>query len=693
MKYLISFCLLIWSFLAESAAVSIEDFNSHFRLLPLPQKIEILSGEGLAYIDLRGIYLNNPEQQPVLTGQLATLPGSDSQSAGIVSLLITPDLLIPSPEGYTLEIRDKQVIIKALTSEGLFYGVQTLDQLLEDSHEQQINIPACRITDYPDIAYRAVHIDLKHHLDAGYYYYSIIDRMAKIKVNAIIIEFEDKLRYRKASVVGAVNAISIEEFAAISKYAKERNIEISPLVQGLGHASFILKHDAYKKLRDDPASDWVFDPLNPETYNLQFSLYEDAIAATPYGKYLHVGGDEVGSLGKSELSGKSGKTPFELQMYWLKKVTDFALEHKRIPIFWDDMILKLANLYKTTYSAGMPASEVNELWEKNGPLLKENLPLFPKNCVYMRWNYDNSLIPGNKLAIDWYQENNLPVMAATAGTDYASMFPRTGAKFQPIKEFCQLTAEKKMSGILCTVWDDASPHFETLWRGIFNFALFSWNYEDIPMENANAIFRQRFYGSALGPESFEFQDQIEETTRFWETAFLKDGDREVYHKTFNLIDLPDLKNKRTWSKTYNEKLTKAAATVVRHAEISSKILKAKELARRNRYALSLFNVINDLQVYSSELLTLMKELDQSKDNDQKNKALLIKKHIGSFEGIRMRFEKSYSETRMMGNPPGYQLDSNFHHHLANGSNNTDWMFLYELPMNKKIMDWLTVQGL
>ena len=138
------------------------------------------------------------------------------------------------------------------TQAGLFYGSQTLLQMLEDAHDQKVAIPACRITDYPDIAFRAVHLDLKHHLDAGFYYYQVIDRLARIKINAIIVEFEDKLRYKKAPVIGAPHAISIEEFEAISRYAKERNIEISPLVQGLGHASFILKHDKYKKLRDNP---------------------------------------------------------------------------------------------------------------------------------------------------------------------------------------------------------------------------------------------------------------------------------------------------------------------------------------------------------------------------------------------------------------------------------------------------------
>src|SRR4030095_10105999 len=209
---------------------------------------------------------------------------------------------------------------------------------LEDSHDQQIEIPSCRITDYPEIPYRAIHIDVKHHLDATRYYYDIIDRLAAVKVNAVIIEFEDKLRYRKAPLIGSPNSISIEEFASLSKYAKERLIEISPLVQGLGHASFILKHEEYKKLRDNPESDWSFDAVNPETYALQFSLYDDAIAATPFGKYLHVGGDEVGDLGMSEMAKKSGLSAMQLQMQWLQKVCEYARAHNRIPIFWDDMV-------------------------------------------------------------------------------------------------------------------------------------------------------------------------------------------------------------------------------------------------------------------------------------------------------------------------------------------------------------------
>jgi len=673
---------------ANSFATIPPSIRDRFKLLPQPQKIEWLSGTGLLYRDLQGVFIKDINTKPLMTGILANLPSKAFNAAGTVSLVISKQLSLPSREGYVMKISDKKVLIEASERVGLFYGLQTLSQLLEDAQDQQIEIPACRITDYPEIAYRAVHLDLKHHLDAGHYYYDMIDRLAGIKINAIIVEFEDKLGYRKSPLVAGPNAISIEEFAAISKYAQERFIEISPLVQGLGHASFILKHEAYKSLRDNLSSDWVFDPMNPATYYLQFSLYEDAIAATPYGKYLHVGGDEVGELGMSALSKASGLQPLELQLYWLKKVTDFAKQHNRIPIFWDDMILKLANLYETTYDATIPAIEVKQRWDKNAPLLVKTLPLFPKECVYMRWNYDESKITGNQLAIDWYKANNLSVMAATCATLYSTMFPRTKHQFQPIKDFCQLTAEKKMNGILCTVWDDASPHLETIWRGLYNFALFSWNYEDISMDLAHATFRQRFYSTALAPASFNFQDLLEEATPFWETALLQQGDRENYPKNFTLIDLPHAEMSGTWSKNYHEKLSRASTGIFQHTTIDRQIKMAQKLTRRNQYALSLFDVINELQMYSCQLLLLLKQYDQAAKAAKHEKAVLIKKQVEKFAVIRTRLEATYSKTRIMGNPEGYQLDSNFHKHLANGTNNTDWMFVYEIAMNQQINEWL-----
>jgi len=56
--------------------------------------------------------------------------------------------------------------------------------------------------------------------------------------------------------------------------------------------------------------------------------------------------------------------------------------------------------------------------------------------------------------------------------------------------------------------------------------------------------------------------------------------------------------------------------------------------------------------------------------------------------VRKNFENVYSMTRILNNPDDYVLDQNHHEHLANGTKNDDWMFVYELAMNKKIGEWL-----
>jgi len=672
-----------------ASAGDIKDFEKHFRLMPQPQKVELLNEKGVSANSLQSIYLRGTAARPVLSGSLATLPLTQKAASGVLVLNISTDKNIPSStEGYIIELKNNQVTISARDQAGLFYGCQTLLQLLEDAHDQNIIIPSCRIIDYPDVAYRAIHLDLKHHVNTGDFYYKLMDQLAAIKINAVIVEFEDKLRYRKAPLVGSGNAISVDEFAAISRYAKERNIEISPLIQGLGHAEFILKHEVYANLRDTITSDWSFDPMKPETYDLQFSLYEDAIAATPYGKYLHVGGDEVGHLGMSELSKKSGLTPLQLQMLWLNKVSEFAIKHNRIPIFWDDMVFKLSDLYQTTWDPTLPAQTVKDAWAKNEHRLEENISLFPKECVYMRWNYDAPDIPGNHKALDWYKSHHLKVMAATAAQSMWPMLPREHSNFQPMKDFSRMTSQKKLDGILCTSWDDCSPHSEMLWRGFYDFGFFSWHFIDAKVNDVHAMFRHRFYAPALEDASFNFQDQLEKALSFWETALLNKGDRNNYHKTIDLMTLPDPANMNKWSNGYKEKLAQANEEVKRYNLIKDQLSKAMQLTRRNEYGLQVMNQVNELQSYSAKLLLLLEKYDKASSANRSSVRNEIEKFANDFQEIRKNFENVFSKTRVLSNPDDYVRDQNQHEHLANGTNNDDWMFVYELAINKKINDWL-----
>jgi hexosaminidase len=689
MKHLITLFFILGLRSIAAATFNAADFNDQFRLLPQPQRVEMLKGSGIACMDFKGIVLTGVDDlRPVMTGLLASLPLASDARAGTVTLKIEPQLGVPSPEGYVLEITNRQVLIRAKYRAGIFYGIQTLQQLIQDAFDQSLDIPAVRITDYPDIAYRAIHLDLKHHLDGMHYYYTMIDKLASLKINAVIVEFEDKLRYTKYPEVGARHAIAVEEFAKLSQYAKERNIEISPLVQGLGHASFILKHESMKDVRDDVNSDWAFDPVNPRAYDVQFSLYDDALAATPYGKYLHVGGDEVGDLGKSAMARQSGKSAFDLQMSWLKKVCDYAERHGRKAIFWDDMVFKLSGLYKTTWNPSVPEAEVRDLWNKNVSKLDESIGMFPRNCIYMRWNYEHPGIAGNILALDWYNKNNLQVMAATSAQMMWPMMPREHSNFTPISAYAKITAEKKLAGILCTLWDDTSPHFETVWRGVYDFALSGWNNTGLTADQAHALFRHRHYAPDAYDLSFEFQDILEQAMSFWEKALISEGDRENYHKTFNLILLPEMDRSGVWSIVHKQKLDGARNAVAQYDDIRERLKKTKAISRRNQFTIEVMSQINELQVYSANLLLLLEKYDRADTGNKKIVSEELAKFVSGFETIRTRLEEVYAKSRILGNPEGYQLDSNFHKHLANGTNNTDWMYMYELPMNDKIRQWL-----
>jgi len=101
------------------------------------------------------------------------------------------------------------------------------------------------------------------------------------------------------------------------------------------------------------------------------------------------------------------------------------------------------------------------------------------------------------------------------------------------------------------------------------------------------------------------------------------------------------------------------------------------------------NQINELQIYPSGLLLLLQKYDNSSTASARQSAKKeISDYVNKFNEVRRKFEDIFSMTRILNNPTGYMLDQNQHGHLANGTNTSDWMYVYELAMNRKIYSWL-----
>ena len=660
-----------------------------FKLLPSVQKIEYNNDtSNLNFENIKFAHSANNTELPIrfdFTNHIE----NNKQSESTIDYSIESNLNL-NEEGYILNIFKNKISIIAKDEVGLFYAFITLDQLLEDSKDKNVNLPMVSIKDYPLLKFRPIHLDVKHHMEKKSYYFNLIDHLAKQKINGIIVEFEDKLKYELRPEIGAPDAPSIDWWIEISEYANKRNIMINPLVQGLGHASFILKHEKNKHLRDVPDSDWAFNPLNSQTYDLQFDLYLDAIKATPYGKYLHVGGDEV------HLLKREGKSELELNLIWLNKVCQFAEKHNRIPIFWDDMPLKHAGVYRPMFNSEISMEKVDEIWKKNELNLMQFIEKFPKNAVYMRWNYQKSDTYGNQKAMDWYMNNGLNVMGATAGQTRWTLMPQNQSNISQIKSFAISSIEKNLEGLLLTLWDDDSPHFELYKRGIAAFSQYSWSGNKTTIEEFKTIYRHRTYGPDFSNNEFAFIDKLEKPVSLWLNMLLEEKVRraaiskeENPLETF-IIDLPDLENKGMWSKKYFNKIKNAKSSLLISKEVEETIDKLMENDSKNKYTLEVYKQVNELVKFSSNIIIALEKLDLSAEIDYEKTAFNdIRNFEDKFNSLRINFEEVYSKTRILNKPENYILDQDHHNHPANQTINFDWQFLSEKYFLKKIKNYIS----
>lgn len=683
-KNLLLFSVLLIFSNCESQTSKMGDF----KLLPKPQEFSITGVSDLKYSDLKFYYaLNNealPENGPLLEN---ILEAKDSKGAQI-RFSIESNLDI-RPEGYHLEISAHQILITAKDRAGLLYGFSTLEQLMEDAKDQNVALPICKIKDYPLLAFRAIHLDIKHHREKISYYYDLMDRLKKYKINGIILEFEDKIKYAKHPLIGTQEALSISEWKKLSEYAHARNIQISPLVQGLGHASYILKHEKYKDLRDDPENDWAFNPLDPRTYELQFDLYHDAMKATPHGKYLHVGGDEVQTTGRG-----SDKTSLELQLIWLNKVCKFAADNNRIPIFWDDMPLRYAEVYSPMFKPEMTQAEVDKIWDENQHKLEEFLHLFPKNCIYMRWNYRASQSIGNTKAMEWFSEKGFQVMGATAGQTRWILMPQKESNMDNIKTFALSSIKHDLNGLLLTLWDDDSPHFELYMRGIIAFSAYSWSGDKNSKAAIKSAYRQREFSYKVANKEHAFIDQLEAPVAHWRNMLLDGFNRNKIRRSNQpsedlLIELPNKENMGKWSEKYKDLLNEAQLNLMTCDSIDLKIKYMKSQAKRNNFTLEVYEQVNNLVRYSNALLISLKNYDEAKNKEQASLYLdKLKQLVEEFGSIRNELEKTYAKTRILTKSKDYILDQDHHNHLANQSRSFDWQFQVEILMLDKIKEEL-----
>ena len=294
-------------------------------------------------------------------------------------------------EGYALKVTPKKIILSANNPKGLFYGVQTLMQLIppkDNGYEQTKNIefriPCADITDYPRFGYRGMMLDVSRHFFPKEFIKKYIDEMAKYKYNVFHWHLTDDQGWRieikglpeltnvgawRVPRTGKWNTLPMaqpgekatdggyytqDDIREIVQYAKQRFIDILPEIDVPAHslaliASYPNLSCTQKQYNVTPqyapdSLDNVLCVANDSTWLILDKIFTQVAQLFPY-KYIHTGGDEANRKFWMKdpkdvaLMQKEGiTTSAELQSYFEKRLKKLIVSKGKRMIGWDEIL-------------------------------------------------------------------------------------------------------------------------------------------------------------------------------------------------------------------------------------------------------------------------------------------------------------------------------------------------------------------
>lgn len=411
----------------------------------------------------------------------AMLVGAGSAS-NKVNFRVDPNVTDIPDEGYQLEIDEAGVRLVAKTETGLFYGKQTLLQLLTPN-----GLPYVKINDHPRFPYRGLHLDVSRHFFNKEEVKKLMNVMSYYKLNTLHLHLTDaggwrlqidkypKLtqegafrtqsdwrewwdngkdrQYLKEGTEGAYGGYyTKDDIRDMLAYAAEKHITIIPEIEFPAHSDEVFV--AYPELccagKSHTSGDFCIG--NPKTFEFMENVLTEVIELFP-SEYIHIGGDEAGkntwkTCPKCQALMKKEKLANvdELQSYMIRKAEEFLNSKGRRLIGWDEIL-----------EGGLAPEATVMSWRGEAAGFKS-----------ARMGHDVIMTPGSYMYFDFYQADPRHQPVAIGG--YTPI--RKVYSYNPIPQD-SLTAEeaKHFLGVQANTWTEYIPTPEHLEYMMFPRAL------------------------------------------------------------------------------------------------------------------------------------------------------------------------------------------------------------------------------
>ena len=377
------------SFAAETAAPAV---------IPAPQKLESRPGTFQLQPNTQ-IVVDTPSRD---TGQYLAerlrkstgykpsviASGEPRRARGAIMLTTKDAKAALSPEGYELTVTPESVVIRASGSAGMFYGVQTLLQLLPTEiygslslPGQEWPMPCVHIEDQPRFQWRGLLLDVARHFFTKQEVKQLLDAMAMHKLNTLQLHLTDDQgwrleikKYPRLTEVGAWRKdagfgldpkasttygpdgryggyFTQDDIRELVAYAKAWHITIVPEIEMPGHASAALAAFPELSCNGGPytpnAEGGIFAGVycagKDETYEFLQNMLAEVVALFP-GTYVHIGGDEVPKENwqkcprcQARMKQEGLKNEHELQSYFVRRIEKLINGQRRNLIGWSEI--------------------------------------------------------------------------------------------------------------------------------------------------------------------------------------------------------------------------------------------------------------------------------------------------------------------------------------------------------------------
>ena len=352
-------------------------------VIPVPLKMEqgtgsfLLSEKTKLYTNLQGgeaeLWENYLKALPV---QLKEARMKDRKQ--MLFLLITPKTpQLPSPESYTLSVTPQRIEIRATSGAGLFYGMQTLLQLMQPASTGGYSVPSVEIEDTPRFAYRGLMLDVSRHFSTKEFIKKQIDALAYYKINRLHLHLTDAagwrleikkyplltdfaawrtdptwkkwwnggrkyLRYDEPGASGGY--YTQDDIREILEYARQHYITVIPEIEMPSHSEEVLAAYPQLSCSGEPYKNSDFCVGNEETFTFLENVLTEVMELFP-SEYIHVGGDEAGKSAwktcpkcQKRMKDEHLANVDELQSYLIHRIEKFLNNHGRRLLGWDEIL-------------------------------------------------------------------------------------------------------------------------------------------------------------------------------------------------------------------------------------------------------------------------------------------------------------------------------------------------------------------